>query len=144
MSISSDPTSHLKTTDMNCAKTLSVLSLLVLAGFFAGYPKQAEEDVITIEFSSVDGTPLTLESSFLFKKAEGEDSLEKVMGITPFSITGEGIAYGGIVRKTEGEGELRVVMYKGSNENRKQVASGEGEVIFLNEYGGGRRTVATF
>ena len=130
---------------MKRAHTLLFLSLL-LVGFVSVYPsdKIAVEEVITIEFSSVDGTPLTLESSFLFKKADREDSLEKMMGVTPLSITGEGIAFGGIVRKTKGDGNLRVVMYKGTNENRKEVARGEGDVIFLNEYGEGKRTVAAF
>ncbi len=130
---------------MNRVKTIVLLSILLL-GFVTVYPSDnaAAEEVITIEFLSVDGTPLTLESSFLFKKADREDSLEKMMGVTPFSITGEGIAFGGIVRKTKGEGELRVVMYKGTNENRKEVARGDGDVIFLNEYGEGKRTVAAF
>ena len=65
-------------------------------------------------------------------------------GITPVSITSHAIAYGGIIRKVSGDSELQVIMYKGSNEDRKEVARGEGDVIFLNELGDGRRSVAAF
>lgn len=131
---------------MKLSASILFVCIILLAGFTLNKPGNAviDEEVITIEFTSVDGTPVSFESSFLFKKAMEEDKIEKIAGTTPVSITGQAIAYGGIIRKIEGAGDLKVIMYKGSNEHRTEVASGEGDVIFLNELGGGRRSVAAF
>jgi|GEM_PF-6756007 len=131
---------------MKLSASILFLCIVLLAGFTLNKPgnEAVDEEVITIEFTSVDGTAVTFESSFLFKKALEEDKIEKITGITPVSITGHAIAYGGIIRKVEGAGDLKVIMYKGSNEHRTEVASGEGDVIFLNELGDGRRSVAAF
>ena len=131
---------------MKLSASVLFLCIILLAGFTLNKPgdEAIDEEVITIEFTSVDGTPVTFESSFLFKKAIEEDKIEKITGKTPVSIVGHAIAYGGIVRKIDGAGELKVIMYKGSNEHRTEVASGEGDVIFLSELGNGRRSVAAF